>query len=353
MAQVTLQKSNTLKNLWHTAGHSVQNVSHWKNSESSTRAYTAKASFRILLPGDKIKIRGECINIDQNETISKKCCGEKFSNLLLNIAHKKYRYVNTFLNSMGFILGLLILFNVIPNWWSYPLGGVWLVLPIQIFLTANRDVMWRIWRKSMIPYLQLYMSFLETWAFCDLCGWDERILIVAPPMLLNQVMIINSDAVYFTSGDKNMILIQAFISILWKLIMLYCLRFGYFTDMHPRKMITLMIDNTVTENNSIINGTNSTTNLITTGTREEFYLNNISVYAGKTSSMIVLLMGQIIFRIRHPEQAYALRTHYTVKSNREWNAMNRHNRIQKKDSLKCHVEETRDFLDEVEVELVI
>ena len=27
--------------------------------------------------------------------------------------------------------------------------------------------------------------------------------------------------------------------------------------------------------------------------------------------------------------------------------MNRNNRIQKKDSLKCHVEETRDFLDEV------
>ena len=343
MAQVTLQKFHPSKGLWQTAGHSVQNVSHWKNSESSTRAYTAKASFRILLPGDQIKTHGECINIDQNETISKKCCGETFSNLLLNIAHKKYRYVNTFLNSMGFILGLLILFNVIPNWWSYPLGGVWLILPIQIFLTANRDVMWRIWRKSMIPYLQLYMSFLETWAFCDLCGWDERILIVAPPMLLNQVMIINSDAVYFRSGDKNMILIQAFISILWKLIMLYCLRFGYFTDMHPRKMITLMTDNIV-----INNSTNTTT-----GTREEFYLNNISVYAGKTSSMIVLLMGQIIFRIRHPEQAYALRTHYTVKSNREWNEMNRHNRIQKKDSLKCHVEETRDFLDDVDVEVVL
>ena len=70
MAQVTLQKFHPSKGLWQTAGHSVQNVSHWKNSESSTRAYTAKASFRILLPGDKIKTRGECINIDQNETIA-------------------------------------------------------------------------------------------------------------------------------------------------------------------------------------------------------------------------------------------------------------------------------------------
>ena len=354
MAELTIRTASPIhkkkintKKLWTKASHHVQEISHWKNSESTTRAYTAKASYRILLPNDEIKTRGECINIDQNETIAKYCCGEKYSNILLNIAHKKYRYVNTGLNSIGFIMGLLILFNVIPHEWSFLLGTAWIILPIQIFLTANRDVMWRIWRKSMIPYLQLYMSFLETYAFCDLCAWDERIMIVAPPMLLNQVMIINSDAVYFTSKDKHMILLQAFISILWKLIMLYCLRFGYFTDMHPRKMITLMIDNTVTVENTIVNGTNSTINTTTTGTVEEFFLNNISVYAGKTSSMIVLLMGQIIFRYRHPEQAYALRTHYTVKSNREWNEMNRNNRIQKKDSLKCHVEETRDFLDEV------
>jgi hypothetical protein len=110
--------------------------------------------------------------------------------------------------------------------------------------------------------------------------------------------------------------------------------------MYPRKMITLMMPS----ENIGYNTTNSTI-----PENQEFYLNNISVYAGKTSSMIVLLMGQIIFRYRHPEQAYALRTHYTVKSNREWNELNRNNRIQKKDSLKYHVEETRDFLDEVVV----
>ena len=181
-------------------------------------------------------------------------------------------------------------------------------------------------------------------------------------------MIINSDAVYLTKKNKHMILIQAFISILWKLIMLYCLRFGYFMNMHPRKMFTLMIDNTETinyttsNNYTSINGTNSTINSITTGSVttgsvttgsvttgsvKEFYLNNISVYAGKTSSMIILLMGQIIFRYRHPEQAYALRTHYTVKSNREWNEMNRNNRIQKNKNLKSHVNDTRDFLESI------
>ena len=31
------------KKLWMKASHSVQDLSHWKNSESTTRAFTAKA----------------------------------------------------------------------------------------------------------------------------------------------------------------------------------------------------------------------------------------------------------------------------------------------------------------------
>ena len=55
----------------------------------------------------------------------------------------------------------------------------------------------------------------------------------------------------------------------------------------------------------------------------KFFLHNASVYTQKTSSMIALLIGQIIFRVRHPEQAYSMRTNYTVKSNREWNELAR------------------------------
>ena len=317
------QNKKNNKKLWIKASHSVQDISHWKNSESSAREFTAKASYRILMPDNNIKIRGECINIDRNETVSKIICGEKMSNFLLFLSHNNYKYINIIFNILGFLIGIMILLNILPSYLSYPIGIFWILLPIQIFLTANRNIIWRIWRKSIVPYLQLYMSLTETWAFCDLCAWDERIMIVGTPMLLNQVMIINSDAVYFTKKDKHMILIQAFISILWKLILLFCLRFGYFDNMHPRKMITLMI------------------------APQEFYLNNISVYASKTTSMIILLTGQIIFRIRHPEQAYSLRTHYTIRSNREWNNMNRKNRIQRKKTLKSDVTYTRDFLEEV------
>ena len=77
----------------------------------------------------------------------------------------------------------------------------------------------------------------------------------------------------------------------------------------------------------------------------KFFLHNASVYTQKTSSMIALLIGQIIFRVRHPEQAYSMRTNYTVKSNREWNELARKNRIQKKASLKYSVDETREVLE--------
>ena len=69
MKQKTPEKSP--KYFWRKASHHIQEISHWKNSESTTRAFTAKASYRILLPNDQVKIRGECINIDQNDTIAK------------------------------------------------------------------------------------------------------------------------------------------------------------------------------------------------------------------------------------------------------------------------------------------
>ena len=62
--------------------------------------------------------------------------------------------------------------------------------------------------------------------------------------------------------------------------------------------------------------------------------------------MITLLIGQIIFRIRHPDQAYSMRTNYTVRSNREWNNLSRNNRIQKKISLVNNVNEIKTILDQ-------
>ena len=314
-------KTIDVKNLWKNASHNVQSVSHWKNSESTTRAFTAKASFRILSDSEEFYARGECINIDQNQTFAKYLCGDKFSQIVLHITHDTcLKYVNLFINILSCFFGISLLLGFIDKDYVYFIGFIWLILPIQIMLAANTTILWRVWRKSMLPYIQIYVSCIETWAFCDLCSWDSRICIVAPPMLLNQLMIINSDAVYFKKKNKKLILLKVIIAILWKISMLASLRLGWFPDMHPRRMFTLMI------------------------APNEFFLDNISVFAGKSTSMIVLLAGQIIFRLRHPEQAYALRTNYTIKSNKEWNKLNRHNRISKKSILKTNVSRMRDIL---------
>ena len=97
-------KKPPAKELWTRASHSVQNVSHWKNSESSTREFTAKASFRVLQEDHSLYSRGECFHINQEETLAKSCkChkrwrsqGQCTNNLM--IKDSKHFCENTFFN---------------------------------------------------------------------------------------------------------------------------------------------------------------------------------------------------------------------------------------------------------------
>ena len=87
--------------------------------------------------------------------------------------------------------------------------------------------------------------------------------------------------------------------------------------------------------------------IITIEDTHPIYFNNVSLYVSKTISMIIFLVGSILFKLKHPQRAYALRTHYTIKTNREWNEINRQIRIKKKEKLKNSVKDTRSFLLEV------
>ena len=65
--------------------------------------------------------------------------------------------------------------------------------------------------------------------------------------------------------------------------------------------------------------------------------------------MIFLLIGQIYFRTKNIEQLYSLRTHYTVKSNKEWNQVNRKSRIYKHQILEDDVFKVREVLKSIVV----
>ena len=138
-------------------------------------------------------------------------------------------------------------------------------------------------------------------------------------MLFNQINIINSDAVYFKLKSKYIPLIQIIMSICWKFIMIYCLRFNYFKNIYPRNMLVL----------------SSTSNYNSTETI--FYLNNVSLFFTKSMSLFLILCGQAYFKIKHLNKLYFLHTNYTIKKNKEWNELTRMERIYKKESLNNQV----------------
>jgi hypothetical protein len=309
---------------WKLASHKVQDVSHWKNNELTTQCFTGRASFHKLMPDGTIKSRGECLNINQNDTLAKSCCGEKCSNVCLKISHGKYKYFITTLNIAKCILTLLVLTGYFSSMHAYYISILWMFIPLHVFLTANTSILKRVWCKAFLPWMHLYISIVETYAFCDLCNWDLRTLMVGPPMLLSQLSVINYDALYFRRKNKRIITIHIIFVLIWKMILLAGIRLDYFSDLHVNKII-----------------------LLKSGSKD-LYLDNISMYASKTTSMMMFLCGQLFFRLRHSDKAYAIRTNYTIRSNREWIELNRENRIQKKKLLLKNVNNTSHILEEVE-----
>ena len=313
--------SEKVKDLWQRNSHRVQEISHWRNSESQTNVYTGKASFTYFDKNGNRLMKGQCLNIDKNDTIAThifRCdCCKNINRVLFSLSNGRYRFIIHFLNLIISVYSILILCGFIRKEFSFMAGILWLSIPAHTFLTLNIKIGQRIWKKSMIPWVQLYLSLLETFAFCDICNWDIRICIIGPPMILSQLTIINLDGIYFEAKDKYLINIHIIICILWKLTVLWGIRFSYFLDLRPRNILLLAVE------------------------PSSFSLNNVSLYASKTLSMIVFLIGQIYFKCKHPDQAYVLKTHYTIKKNSEWNKINRDNRIVKRNTLIENVSNMR------------
>ena len=68
--------------------------------------------------------------------------------------------------------------------------------------------------------------------------------------------------VYILKKKKKIIMIQLLVSIIWNFLLILSLRRNWINDMYPNNMFTLMI------------------------APDRFYLNNISVFFGKGSSVM-------------------------------------------------------------------
>jgi hypothetical protein len=136
-------------------------------------------------------------------------------------------------------------------------------------------------------------------------------------------MIINLDAVFFKKTNKKIIIFQIIISLFWKIVYLLSLRFGLFKNLYPRDIYLVMIEPV------------------------KISSTNVSMFNGKAITSIFIMLSQIYFRIKNPQQIYSLRTHYTIKHNTEWNFLNRNNRISKNEKLQFNVDKTREVLKSV------
>ena len=315
----------TIKKLWITGSHRVQNISEWKNNESTTLAYTGKATYKKLDKKGKVTTHGACIDIYQDDTMLKKCYkSDRLNIFCMKLAHTRLKILMHLLNVFLYVISIFVMTGGIDIYYSVPIGVLWLLIPIHIFSVLNYQVGRRIWRYSLLPWIHFSIALLETIAFCDVCQWDLRVFVVGPPMLLTQVNIVNFDGVYFKREEKYIVIMKTLFSIFWKLIMLGGLRFNYFENMHSRNMFIITIEDS-----------------------HPIYFNNVSLYVSKTLSMTIFLVGSILFKLKQPQRAYALRTHYTIKTNREWNEINRKIRIKKRETLKTSVKNMRNFLLEV------
>lgn len=313
----------TIKKLWVVGSHRVQNVSEWINNESTTLAFTGKATYNKLNKNGEIISHGSCIDIYQDDTLLKNCVGSgKLNIFCMKLAHTRLKILMHLMNVFLYVISIFILTGYLDIYYSIPVGLLWLLMPIHIFSVLNYHVARRIWRYSLLPWIHFSIALLETIAFCDVCNWDLRVFIVGPPMLLTQVNIVNFDGVYFKKKEKYIIIMKTCFSIIWKIVMLLGLRFNYFPNMRARNMFIITVEDT-----------------------HPIYFNNVSLYISKTLSMTIFLIGSIFFKLKHPQRAYALRTHYTIKTNREWNEINREIRVRKKEKLTKNVKKTRRYLE--------
>ena len=320
-----LYMEKTNKQKWKESLNKLKNINFWNDTELPSNKYTALASYTEVVNGIKID-KGKCMNIDSNNTISNFICFKNFSKFISRITSSKLIYSILIFNIIGVFCILYILFDYSYKILSYLGALFWIIIPIILLLDSNISILKRIWFRSFKPWLHFYSSLLETIAFCDICGWDSRTIIIFPAMLFNQINIINFDAVYFKLKIKSIPLLQIFLSILWKFFIIYCLRLDYFKNIYPRNIIEL---------SSGVNSSNPTQS-------EIFYLNNVSLFFTKSMSLFLILCGQAYFKIRYNNKLYFLHTHYTIKKNKEWNILHRNHRIHKKQSLNLQVNDIKD-----------
>ena len=225
-------------------------------------------------------------------------------------------------NLVGMTSSILALNGFSYIWFSIFIALIWLCGPIHLILNANRKIIRRQIRYSGHPYFQLYLSMVQTYALMDIFNYDfSKLILVVPPLLTGLVSLTISDGVYILEEERSSAMLDVFVALLWQIILAVGVRYNLFDGMTARGLIkTMQRDKT------------------------DILFQNSSMFCGKSASIVVMLLSQIIFRIRHPEQAFSLRGHYSILSNKEWAKKEARHRMFRRATLEQDVRSTKQIL---------
>ena len=281
---------------WSKARAHITDITHWHRYGEPTTSYTARASFIDVHPNKTVRVRGQLQNIDRRRTVARKFCGDTVAKCCWKFSTEAHATSCRSCTWPPCRSPFTACATTESRRFTLSLAFSGYFSPIHMLMASNVSILHRIWSRSVMPWLQLYLTILETVGFCDLLNWDARTFIVGPPMLLSQFMITVSDAMYFKPGHKNVIILMILGCMLWNCLLLIGVRLHYFPRLVPRDLFTIM----------------------TTDDRRVVYINNAALFASKATSVLVCHFGQLWFRCRHPEMMYSLRSHYTLRRNDQW-----------------------------------
>lgn len=279
--------------------------------------YTARASY-VDMQQDAIVTKGIIFDINRERTLANVCCKRKSFCKINRTSSIAFQMLSLFC----MCLSVCALAGAIPLYISVISSAIWLGYPISLLLNANAKILRRLLRFSGSPWFHLYLSVLQTWALCDLFNYSLRHVFCTMPMMMLSVFSLTiSDAVYITEDERKLARFDVFCCMLWQIVLCTGVRYSLFSSMMARGLLRTMSSDT-----------------------SDVYFQNSSLFCGKSVSILMFLCNQLIFRFRHPEMAFSLRTHYSLLNNADWAKKESRIRIFRKHRLQQRVEMTRKSL---------
>ena len=255
---------------------------------SDPNHYSAKASFHF----DSFK-QGVVLNVNKKKTITGYVLTKKKSKVLLFMQF-----------GLLVICAAALLFEpktVFLKTCCIFIFVVEFVLFCCFVAVSNKQLLQRIMLKSFLPYIKLYIALVETTALISLLNWSFRALAVAPVILLSQLTIFISDAIFYHFRNKKRTIILIALFLAFRIYLIICVMMHGFENSEAKTI-------TIFDISFVDQGT----------------------FISKSIAGCLFCVGQIVFQIRHPLQLYSIRTCYTVLQNKDWNRLERNKRIQKK-----------------------